>query len=162
MNGGSRNYEEEDGDWPTVTVRMPDEWIELAELISGDESTFYDKSGVIRYAMDRKFEDSGDWPKTTEYDPHLEGLMREYGEELGIVEEIGEDLDELDEDSDRMKAFLEGERERTVGNIDRFDYAVTMYSIAAAEGDTEKEEDAAEYLREHYPNSDFTRFVVEE
>lgn len=158
----SRNYEEEDGDWPTVTVRMPEEWIELAEQISGDESTFYDKSGVIRYAMDRKFEDAGDWTKTTEYDPHLEGLIREYSEELGIIEEIDEDLEGLEEDSDRMQAFLEGERGRTVGNIDRFDYATTMYSMAKAEGDNEKEEKAAEYLREHYPESDFTRFVVEE
>ncbi len=158
----SRNYEEEDGDWPTVTVRMPEEWIELAERISGDESTFYDKSGVIRYAMDRKFEDTGDWKKTTEYDPHLEGLIREYSEELGIIEEIDEDLEGIEEDSDRMEAFLEGERERTVGNIDRFDYATTMYSIAKAEGDSDKEEKAAEYLKEHYPESDFTRFVVEE
>lgn len=159
MTDDSRNYKGEDGDWPTVTVRMPDEWIELAELISEDETTFYDKSGVIRYTMDRKYEDAEDWSKTTEYDPQLEGLIREYGMDLGIVEEIDE---ELDEKSNPMQSFLERERERTDGNIERFDYATTMYSIAKAEGDSEKERKAAEYLREHYSERDFTRFVVEE
>jgi hypothetical protein len=159
---------DDDGD-PKVTVRIPDEDLEVIRAVAADDEHSYSQSHIIRYSMDRKFESREDieWPTETTQDPVLDDLMDEYRDELGYEAETevqvepaapGEEEDEeYGEDLGGVEVMLDGDADF---RDESFKYAMTMYTIGLEKGDETIQELSREYLEENFPEEErFTRHL---
>jgi hypothetical protein len=141
----------EDGGDPRVTVRVPENDIEVVRAVAGDEDHDYSMGHVIRYSMDRKFEGrvDVDWESGTEHDPELESLIDTYREELGYGEE-----DDGEVDMEGVDVMLGGEEELRENSME---YALKMYAIGAEKGDETIKELSRQYLQENFPEDDLVQ-----
>jgi Arc/MetJ-type ribon-helix-helix transcriptional regulator len=148
--------EPDDGGDPKVTVRIPEEDLEVIQAAASDEDYSYSQSHIIRYSLDRKFEGREDWETETEPDSELESLIDEYRDELGYGTRV---QDQGDEDMTGVSVMLDGDSDLEENS---FEYAMTVYTIGVEEGNEAVQELSRQYLEENFPDRDFTKYLCGE
>lgn len=154
----------DDGD-PKVTVRVPEEDLEVIKAVAADEDHGYSQSHIMRYSLDRKYGDRDDidWEKETTEDPVLDNVIQEYREQLDYEPETGVQLEpenkqeeNQEEDLDDVSVMLDGDGEFEENS---FEYAMTMYTLGVEKGDNQIQELSRQYLEENFPDKTFTKYL---
>lgn len=150
--------EPDDGGDPRVTLRIPEEDLEAIRAIAEDEGYEYSMGHVIRYSMDRKFEEMDvSWTVMTEPDPDLENLFDKYGVEYEDIPEA------VDSEAESLLEDFDGKTLDTVDpGLEDFDYAVTIYGLARDLGDDKMEEIASNYLRSEFADTHFAEKILKD
>ena len=149
--------EPDDGGDPRVTLRMPEKDLEAVRAIAGENDYDYSMGHVIRYSMDRAFEDMDvEWTTMTEKDPELEKLFDSYGFDTeGVAEPVNEEARSL------LEEFEDKPLDTVNPGLEDFDRAVTMYGLARDLGDRKMEELATSYLKSEFSDTYFTENIIE-
>ncbi|MFB6241891.1 MAG: hypothetical protein ABEJ36_03755 [Candidatus Nanosalina sp.] len=155
--------ESDDGGDPKVSVRIPEEDLEVVKAVAADEEYSYSQSHIIRYSLDRKFEDRDDWETETEPDPELDSLIQEYRDELDYepeadvqVEPVAQGDGEDEEDLGGVDVMLDGDADLEENS---FEYAMTMYTIGVEEENETIQRLSRQYLEENFPDRSFTQYL---